>query len=224
MRELTSYGVAFAASTVTSVQATESCVRVELDEGSTINASAMLLATGVQDELPPIDGLAQRWGKSVFNCPFCDGWEQRDQPVVVIDAAPGADHLASLLRTWTPDVTIIGAANVAALVGSGTTLDHVVLSDGSAIFATAAFLKAPVIPRSSFAKQVGCELDDAGYVLTDDTGSTSHPLVWAAGDIRRPPPTPHQVVLAAADGSAAAISIHKALAGGTAGSDPGGRP
>ena len=52
---------------------------------------------------------AQRWGKSVFNCPFCDGWEHRDQPVVVIDAAPGADHLASMVRSWTPDVTVVAA-------------------------------------------------------------------------------------------------------------------
>ena len=211
VRELTSYGVAFARSAVISVQATESSVGIELRDGTTINASAMLLATGVQDELPPFDGLAQRWGKSIFNCPFCDGWEQRDQPVVVIDAAPGADHLASLLRTWTPHVTIIEADQVAALVGPGTALDHVVLCNGSAIPATAAFLKAPVTPRSSIAKQVGCELDDTGYIVTDDTGATSHPLVWAAGDIRRPPPTPHQVVLAAADGSAAAIAMHKAL-------------
>ena len=211
VRELTSYGVTFVGSTVTSVQATDRSVRVELDEGTAIDASAMLLATGVQDELPVVDGLAERWGKSVFNCPFCDGWEQRDRPVVVIDAAPGADHLAHILRSWTTDVTIIDADKVAALVGSGTTLDHVVLRDGSAIFAAAAFLKAPVNPRSCFAVQAGCEVDQAGYIITDDNGATSHPLVWAAGDVRRAPPTPQQVVLAAADGSTAAIAIHRDL-------------
>ncbi len=212
VRELSGYGVAFAGSTVTSVQASTRTVRVELDNGTTINASAMLLATGVQDDLPEIDGLGQRWGKSVFNCPFCDGWEQRDQPVVVIDAAPGADHLASMLRSWTPDVTIVDADEVAALTGHGSTLDHVVLRDGRTIVATAAFVKAPVIPRSSFARQAGCDIDAAGYVVTDDTGATNRALIWAAGDVRRPPPTPHQVVLAAADGSTAAIAMHKALA------------
>jgi thioredoxin reductase len=50
-----------------------------------------------------------------------------------------------------------------------------------------------------------------GYIVTNETGATSNPLVWAAGDVRRPPPMPHQVVLAAADGSAAAIAIHKAF-------------
>jgi len=151
VRELTSYGVAFVGSTVTSVQATNRIVRVELDDGTTIAASAMLLATGVQDDLPPIDGLEQRWGKSVFNCPFCDGWEQRDQSVVVIDAAPGADHLAGMLRSWTRNITIVDADDVAALTGHGATLDQVVLRDGRTVVATAAFLKAPVIPRSSLA-------------------------------------------------------------------------
>ncbi len=211
MRELSSYGVAVVGSTVTSVDATGGIVRVELDNETAVTASAMLLATGVQDDLPRIDGLEPRWGKSVFNCPFCDGWEQRDQPVVVIDAGPGAEHLATMLRSWTPDVTIVDADDVDALTGSGTTLDHVGLRDGRTLHATAAFVKAPLIPRSSFARQAGCALDAAGYVITDETGKTSHALVWAAGDLRRPPPAPHQVVLAAADGSMAAIAMHTSL-------------
>ena len=77
------------------MHATDRSVIVELADQRSIDAAVMLIATGVHDDLPPIDGLAERWGKSVFNCPFCDGWEHRDQPVVVIDAAPGADHLAS---------------------------------------------------------------------------------------------------------------------------------
>ena len=182
-----------------------------LADGTTVHGDAVVLATGVHDELPPIDGLADRWGKSVFNCPFCDGWEHRDQPVVVIDAAPGADHLATLVRSWTPHVTVVAAADVAALVGDGTTLSHVTLRDGTTIEATAAFVKAPVVPRSSIARALGCEVDADGYIVTSETGATSHPLVWAAGDVRRPPPMPHQVVLAAADGSAAAIAIHKAF-------------
>ncbi len=238
VRELTSYGVTFVGSTVTSIDASGDTVRVELDNQTAITASAMLLATGVQDDLPDIDGLESRWGKSVFSCPFCDGWEQRDQPVVVIDAAPDADHLAAMLRSWTPGVTIVDADDVAALTGRGTALEHVIHRDGRRIPATAAFVKAPVIPRSAFARQVGCAVDAAGYVITDDNGATSHPLVWAAGDLRRPPPSPHQVVLAAADGSAAAIAMHKALIArdidapgranarpvGLAGSNPGSHP
>ncbi|HQZ35015.1 MAG TPA: NAD(P)/FAD-dependent oxidoreductase [Ilumatobacteraceae bacterium] len=218
LTELQSYDVTIIHSAVTKTRGTDTTVSVTLANGTTVHGDAVVLATGVHDELPPIDGLADRWGKSVFNCPFCDGWEHRDQTVVVIDAAPGADHLASLLRSWTPHVTVVTATEVVALIGDGRTLSHVMLRDGSAVAATAAFVKAPVIPRSSIARALGCKVDTDGYVLTSETGATSHPLVWAAGDLRRPPPTPHQVILAAGDGSSAAIDIHKAFVAHTIGS------
>ncbi|MEP7204466.1 MAG: NAD(P)/FAD-dependent oxidoreductase [Ilumatobacteraceae bacterium] len=211
LADLHSYDVTIVHSAVTSTRSTDSSVSMTLADGTTVHGNAVVLATGVHDELPPIDGLAARWGKSVFNCPFCDGWEHRDRAVVVIDAAPGTDHLATLLRSWTPHVTVVTAADVVALTGGGTTLSQVKLRDGSVIEATAAFVKAPVVPRSSIARALGCEVDVDGYIVTSATGATSHPLVWAAGDVRRPPPMPHQVVLAAADGSTAGIDIHKAF-------------
>jgi thioredoxin reductase len=211
LAELHSYGVAVIRSSVTSAQHTDCSVSMTLTDGTTVDGDAVVLATGVHDELPPVDGLAERWGKSVFNCPFCDGWEHRDQPVVVIDAASGADHLATLVRSWTPHVTVVAAAEVVALAGNGTSLSHATLRDGRTIAATAAFVKAPVLPRSSIARALGCETDADGYIVTNEAGATSHPLVWAAGDVRRAPPIPHQVILAAADGSTAAIAIHKAF-------------
>ena len=217
LAELHSYGVGIVHSAVTSASSTDRSVTMTLTDGTTVHGDAVVVATGVHDGLPPVEGLAERWGKSVFNCPFCDGWEQRDQPVVVIDAAPGADHLATLVRSWTPHVTIVHAAEVLSLAGNGTTLSHVTLRDGRTIAASAAFVKAPVVPRSSIARALGCEVDDDGYVVTNETGATSHLLVWAAGDVRRPPPMPHQVVLAAADGSTAAIAIHKAFVAQTIG-------
>ena len=209
--ELHSYGVAIVSTAVTSAGSTDCTVTFTLADGTAVRGDAVVLATGVHDALPLVDGLAERWGKSVFNCPFCDGWEHRDRPVVVIDAAPGADHLATLLGSWTAKVTVVSADEVAALVGNGTELSHVTLRDGRAIEACAAFVKAPVVPRNSIARALGCEVDVDGYIVTNETGATSHPLVWAAGDVRRPPPMPHQVVLAAADGSTAAIAIHKAF-------------
>ena len=212
--ELRSYAVTVTTATITTVSATDRSITVALSDSTTIDAAALVLATGVHDDLPAIDGLAERWGKSVFNCPFCDGWEHRDQPVVVIDAAPGADHLATMLRSWTPHVTVVAANHVAALTGPGAALRHVVLRDGGTVAATAVFVKAPVTPRSTLARQLGCAVDIDGYIVTDENGATSHPLVWAAGDVRRAPPRPHQVVLASADGSTAAIAIHKAFVSG----------
>ena len=209
--ELASYGVSIIHSAVTNARSTETTVSLTLSDGSMIEGDAVVLATGVHDELPSVEGLADRWGKSAFNCPFCDGWEHRDEPVVVIDAAPGADHLADMVRSWTSQVTVVAASDIRALVGGCSTLSHVELRNGTTVAAAAAFVKAPVVPRSSIARSLGCEVDEDGYVITTETGATSHPLVWAAGDVRRPPPMPHQVVLAAADGSNAAIAIHKAF-------------
>jgi len=212
--ELHKYGVGIVHAAVTDARSDERMVTIGLADDTILDAHAVVLATGVHDELPPVDGVADRWGKSVFNCPFCDGWEHRDQPVVVIDAAPGAEALADMLRSWTTAVTVVAASDVAALIGEGRGLTHVMMRNGESIAATAAFLKAPVVPRSSIARSLGCAVDDCGYIVTTDTGATSNPLVWAAGDVRRPPPMPHQVVLAAGDGSAAAIAIHKAFVAG----------
>ncbi len=211
LTELRAYGVSVVRGTVSTAVSNDRYVSVTLADGTTVCGDAVVVASGVHDDLPPIVGLRDRWGKSVFNCPFCDGWEHRDQPVVVIDAAPGADHLEALVRSWTPLVTTVTAEEVMSLVGDGTSLSHVTLRKGQMIAATAAFVKAPVAPRSSIARTLGCDIDPDGYIITSDTGATSHPLVWAAGDVRRPPPMPHQVLLAAADGSAAAIAIHKAF-------------
>lgn len=211
LTELRAYGVSVVRGTVSTAQSNDRYVSMTLADGTTMRGDVVVVATGVHDALPPIAGLRDRWGKSVFNCPFCDGWEHRDQPVVVIDAAPGADHLAALVRSWTPHVTVVSADDVETLVGDGSSLSHVTLRDGRVIASTAAFVKAPVAPRNSIARMLGCDIDPDGYIVTSDTGATSHPLVWAAGDVRRPPPMPHQVVLAAADGSAAAIAIHQAF-------------
>lgn len=217
LAELHAYGVAVAHSSVAHARNAGPGLSLTLTDGTAVFGSAVVLATGVHDDLPPIGGLAARWGKSAFNCPFCDGWEQRDRDVVVIDAAPGAEHLATLLRSWTPNVTTVAASDVTELIGDGTTLSHVVLRDGTAIAAAAAFVKAPVVPRSSIATSLGCDVDDDGYILTTQSGASSNPFVWAAGDVRRPPPMPHQVVLAAGDGSAAGIDIHKAFVQGVIG-------
>lgn len=211
LAELHAYGVSIVRCAVTEARSTDTNLALRLADGTTIQGDALVLATGVRDELPPVEGLAARWGKSVFNCPFCDGWEHRDQPVVVIDAAPGADHLADMVRSWTSHVTVVAASDIAGLFGEGRSLSHVELRNGAMIPAKAAFLKAPVVPRSSIARDLGCTIDEEGYIVTNEHGATSNPLVWAAGDVRRPPPAPHQVVLAAADGSAAAIAIHKAF-------------
>lgn len=211
-RELANYGVEVVERSAEGARSGSSSLTVGLAGDGTITARSMVIATGVRDELPAIEGVSARWGVSVFNCPFCDAWEHRDLPLVVLAAAPGAEQLASLLRSWTEQVRVVEAHDVRRLVGRGAGVEAVEMTDGTLVPAAAVFVRAPVRPRSGLAADLGCALDEDGFVVTDDQGATSHPLVWAAGDVRRAPPRPHQVVLAAADGSAAAIALHKALA------------
>jgi thioredoxin reductase len=209
MAELVGYGVQTTSESLTTASTAEDVIVISPEGGGTISARRLLIATGVTDELPELEGLRSRWGKSAFNCPFCDGWEHRDRPLVVLDAAPGAEDLATMLRTWTSDVTVVPVNDVSRLVGDGTDLQAVELKAGGLLAADALFVKAPVRPRNALAEALECDLDEAGFIVTDQKGATSHPAVWAAGDVRRA--APHQVVLAAADGSAAGIDIHKSL-------------
>lgn len=212
--ELEEYGVTTITSPVIDSHPVAEGSALRFADGRSLVARAAVIATGVHDELPAIEGLRERWGRSAFNCPFCDGWEHRDRPVAVIDAAPGADHLAALLRSWTEQVTLVPADGVVALEGPGSALERLRLRDGGVVEADAVFVKAPVRPRNAIAVALGCAVDADGYVITDEHGRTSNHWVWSAGDVRRSPPSPHQVVLAAADGSTAAIDLHKAFVAG----------
>lgn len=209
--EIEHYGVEGGSGFATDASEDAGVISVSRAGGDPLTTRRLLLATGVTDELPSVEGLEERWGKSAFNCPFCDGWEYRDRPLVVLDAAPGAEDLAAMLRSWSSDVTIVPVDEVARLSGDGTTVDGVELASGDLLPAAAVFVRAPIRPRSDLAGSLGCELDENDFILTPEDGATSNPLVWAAGDVRRHPPLPHQVVLAAADGSSAAIGIHRSL-------------
>ncbi|MDP9069002.1 MAG: NAD(P)/FAD-dependent oxidoreductase [Actinomycetota bacterium] len=211
VKELGRYDVEMTAGPATSASRDTSMLRIGLPD-RTVESRRLVLGTGVVDELPAVPGLAERWGRTVVNCPFCDGWEHRDRPVVVVGAAEGAEDLANMLRSWTSQVTLIAVEEVRALVGDGEALEGVERTDGSVVEAEAVFLRAPMRPRSQLALALGCEVDDWGFIQTSATCMTTDPAVWAVGDVRRRPPAmPHQVVLAAADGAQAAIDIHKSL-------------
>ena len=210
-KELARYDVEITEGPATGASQEGSTITVTLAD-RTIGARRLVLGTGVVDQLPDLPGLTERWGRSAVNCPFCDGWEHRDRPVAVLAAADGAEDLVKMLRSWTSRVTLIPVEKARRLVGDGLELDGVELTDGSLVEAEAVFVRAPMRPRAELASAVGCELGDMGFIKTSETCATTNPLVWAVGDVRRPPPSmPHQVVLAAADGSQAAIAVHKSL-------------
>ncbi len=207
-----------------------------LSDGTTEQARRLLLATGVVDQLPSIPGLGELWGRGVFNCPYCDGWEVRDQPLAVLAADPRNLQLALHLTRWSPDVLLCtnGTADldedarrllaahkvqlrqepITGLDGAGGRLQRVVFAESEPAERAAAFLHAPTCQRSDLPVQLGCALLEDGSVMVDDLGQTSVPGVLAAGDMARRPSMPlpgAQVVIAAAEGAIAAVAIDQML-------------
>jgi thioredoxin reductase len=210
---------------------------VTLAGGAREQARRLLLATGVVDQLPAIDGLAELWGRGVFNCPYCDGWEVRDQPLAVLGADTRAFQLALHLTRWSGDVVwcsngpppeadvdraLLAARGVrvrqepiARLDGADGRLQRVVFAGGEPEARAAAFLHPPTRQRSGLPGQLGCALLEDGSVSVGDLGQTSVPGVFAAGDMARRPTMPlpgAQVVIAAAEGAVAAVAIDQDLA------------
>ncbi len=211
---------------------------VTLADGRTETARRLLLATGLLDELPPIEGLAPLWGRSAFNCPYCHGWEVRERPIVVLGPDPAAARLALHLTRWSDDVVLVsnGPAElddslrallrlrnvplredvIERLEGDGDQLRAVVFASGERLPREAAFLHTPFRQRSDLAEQLGCRLLDDGAVEVNDFGQTSVPGVYAAGDLARRPSLPFpaaQLVLAAGAGALAAVVIDQELLG-----------
>jgi len=203
---------------------------VALADGSRRSARRLLLATGVVDPVPEIEGLRELWGTSVLHCAYCHGWEVRDQPLAVYANGGSAAEIVALVRCLSRDVVLCtdGPADlgddlemldragilvreepIVRLKGNDGRLERIVFADGSDLPRRALFL--PTLPRqhSDLAERLGCELTGYGLVKVDAAGLTTVPGVYAAGDLalRR-----HQVVVASADGAIAGITINHELA------------
>jgi thioredoxin reductase len=198
--------------------------------GGTLKARRLLLATGAVDELPDIPGARERWGRDFLHCPYCHGWEVRDQPIGVLGTNPGSLDHAHLLRQWSNDVIFfahtypITANDRAALHARGIrVIDGVVarlsvvndrlsavqLTDGRNIPRAAVFIRpAPRADKDGLIEALGCEVDEGGFASVDSTGQTSVPGVWIAGNASNPRA---QVITAAGEGSAAAIALNAHL-------------
>ena len=203
---------------------------VRLASSRDIAARRILMATGVSDELPDIPGVRQRWGKDLLHCPYCHGWEVRDQPVGVLGGVPGSVQHALLVRQWSDDVIfftrggeltpaeqrqlesreiLVVPSEVARLVVEDDRLTGVQLTGGQEVPRTALFIRPVNIPHDDgLLAGLGCDLDDAGFPFVDGTGLTSVPGVWAAGNVADPRA---QVITSAGAGSAAAIAINADL-------------
>jgi thioredoxin reductase len=225
--EAAGYGVELVEGTVTAIEAG---FVVRLAGGRALQARRILVATGARDELPEIPGVEARWGRDLLHCPYCHGWEVRDQPIGVLGTIPGSVLHAQLVRQWSDDVAFfvhtyelstveqgeleargvqIVRGEVARLVVEDDRLTGVELTDGRVIPRTAVFIRPDIAPHADgLLAGLGCETDDGGFAKVDATGRTSATGVWAAGNAADPRA---QVITAAGAGSAAAIAINADL-------------
>ena len=225
--ELATYGVEVVRDVVVRVGAG---FAVELGSGTTLRARRVLVTTGVRDELPDLPGVHERWGRDLLHCPYCHGWEVRDQPLGVLGTHPGAVQHALLVRQWSDDVILFAhtltvseaeertlrargvrvvPGAVARLVVEDDRLTGVQLADGRTVPRTAVFVRPVNAPHpDGLLAGLGCALDAEGFPVTDRTGRTSTPGVWAAGNAADPRA---QVITSAGAGSAAAIAVNADL-------------
>ncbi|SFR23097.1 Thioredoxin reductase [Lentzea waywayandensis] len=201
--EVEGYGGEIVNDDVRGVTRTDDGFAVELNE-RTVHAQRLLFATGLVDEVP--DNLRERWGRDVFGCPYCHGYEVRDQKLAVF----GEEMKVKLVRQWSDDVTHVPSVDAIEVEDDRLVA---VISGSERIPADALVYSAPVKPRDEFLLALGAETEEtmAGpFVRTDSKGRTSVPGAYAAGNVTDPTAI---VIVAAAQGAQAAGMINMDLLG-----------
>ncbi len=204
---------------------------VVLADGSRRAGRKLLLATGVVDRLPPIEGIAALYGTSVFHCPYCDGWEVRDQPLAVYGRGAHGRSLALELTGWSADLVLCtdGPAEltgadrarlarhgvrvreepIARLEGTDGRLERIVFATGDVLPRRALFFSSAQRQRSDLAARLGCRLTRSGDVATDGRcRAAGVPGLYVAGDASR---GVHLAIVAAGEGAEAAFAINTEL-------------
>lgn len=216
--------------TVTDVQRVEDRFEVTLGDGTRVAARKLLLATGVTDQLPTIGGFQEFYGKSVFHCPYCDGWELRDQPLAIYGKGEHGKGLALEMTAWSSQLFLctdggsdltghdverlrrhgiaIYEERIRKLEGADGVLERIRFADGTSVSCRGMFFVTGEHQRSGLPAQLGCELTPKGAVSTGEYEATNIPGVYVAGDASR---LVQLAIVAAAEGAEAAFAINTAL-------------
>ncbi|ROO86402.1 thioredoxin reductase [Actinocorallia herbida] len=208
--EVRSYGGHVASGEVAAITGASGDFTVALADGRAVKARRILVATGLVDELPDMPGLLEQWGRGVVHCPYCHGWEIRDEPIGVLGVGPMAVHQALLFRQWTADVTLfthtaapptpeqaeqLTARGIAIIDGEVTALEAddgiltgVRLADGTVVKRAAVAVGAPMRARADFLAPLGLAPDPhpsgmGEQITADPTGRTAVPGVFVAGNV-----------------------------------------
>ncbi len=229
--EIKKYGVRFLYKKVVQARKNADDLFVVRDEEGTVYyAKKMLIATGLADNLPEIEGFKEMYGQSVFHCPYCDGWEVRDKKLGVYARNKNGSELALALKGWSDEVTLytdgknkvqpmqraqleangIPVINlrVARLEGKDGQLEKIVFKDGTAADCDALFFVNGYTQQCNLAETFDCEVSKKGVVITNRFQQTNTPGLYVAGDADK---DMHFVVVAAAEGAKAGVIINKEL-------------
>jgi thioredoxin reductase len=216
---------------VTAIRQTEGAFEITTEQGDRLSSKTVLLATGLKEVLPAIEGLHDYYGTSVFCCPYCDGWELRDRPLVVISEGPHTFHLVKVVWNWSHDLLLctngqqpltgeqhatlrrlgieVVEDRITALVGKDGQLERILFVTGESRSRVGGFVAPQLFQAAPFAERLGCEMNALGGIVTDSFGRTAVPGVYAAGDAAVV--IPAQLIIAAAEGSRAAAGVNTDL-------------
>ena len=203
---------------------------VLLADGDRISTRRLVVTTGLRDELPDIEGLGDRWARDVLHCPYCHGYEVRDRQLGVLGGTPGAVRYAQIVRQWTHDLVYFTPSDTLTdlertqllaraigvvegvierlVINDADELRGVRMQDGTVIPRDALFVPPRFVANNHLLVDLGCDVNESGWVVVDQTGQTSVPGVWAAGNVVDPRA---QVITAAGAGSATAIALNADL-------------
>jgi thioredoxin reductase len=226
--ELARYGVEVLSADVEAAATIDGGVRLTWDTAQVTRT--VILATGMLDEVPDIPGFGEVWGTSAHTCPYCDGFEHRDERIAVLAAGARGEHLALLLRQWSDDVVLLSngphelapdqlarvqaggvpviETPVVALDSANGRLRRVRLEDGETLARDALFFYVGWRLRTDLARALGCDLRDDGSIVVDADQATSVDRVYAAGNCSDPRAL---VPTAAGAGVAAAVAVNARL-------------
>ncbi|GLF91711.1 hypothetical protein Saga11_29700 [Bacillus safensis] len=213
-------------SRIVDIQKKEESFTLLTHEGDTFEAKKIILATGLQDMLPKIEGIHDVYGKTFFSCPFCDGWELKDKALALIAENQRIMHMAKLLSNWTKDLivftngyqvlteedkSLLSAHSIQVIDVPIVSMNHdngqlgsLQLASGETVKREGGFVASDFKQSTPFAEKLGCQMTKNGGIETDILGRTTVSGVFACGDNLG---GPAQLVIAAAAGSQAGMGV-----------------
>jgi thioredoxin reductase len=229
-KELKKYEVEFLNAEISSAKKQKKTFILHDQKGKTYYTKKLLIATGLQDKVPPIRNIERFYGHSVFHCPYCDGWEMKDRKLAVYAKNKNGFELALALKTWSRNISFftdgknylskeekdvlqkhdipVITKKISCLEGKNKQLGTIVLADDQRIQCDALFFVNGYTQQCDIAQALGCRMSSKGVVLMNRYQQTNVPGLYVAGDVAK---DMHFVVVAAAEGAKAGVIINKEL-------------